>query len=117
MKFPCPPAEWVGMDVAPHMLVSHAAPEAYAPMTRAILAKLGYAILMPEEFYAITGDSGVKPMLRIVDERQLAEVPEDPEPLPIILLTADQLLDAGVEGLDADLELQGVIREPGQNLL
>ena len=94
------------MDVAPHMLVSHAAPEAYAPMTRAILAKLGYAILMPEEFYAITGDSGVKPMLRIVDERQLAEVPEDPEPLPIIMLTGRH----GTSGADA--RIIGAIRRP-----
>ena len=95
------------MDASPrHVIVSHAAPEAYAPMTRAILAKLGYAILMPEEFYAITGDSGVKPMLRIVDERQLAEVPEDPEPLPIIMLTGRH----GTSGADA--RIIGAIRRP-----
>lgn len=106
MKFPYPSAEWVGVDVSPHMLVSHAAPEAYAPMTRAILAKLGYAILMPDEFFAITGDSGVQPMLRIVDERQLAEVPEDPEPLPIIMLTGRH----GTSGADA--RIIGAIRRP-----
>ena len=37
--------------------------------------------------------------------------------LLIILLTTNQLLNTSIKGLDTDLELQGVIREPGQNLL
>ena len=38
-----------GMETAAvekHVLISHAGPEAYAPMTRVILAKLGYLILL-----------------------------------------------------------------------
>lgn len=88
------------------MLVSHAAPEAYAPMTRAILAKLGYAILLPDEFDTIVGSSGVRPKMRIVDERQMAEVPEDPDHLPIVVLTGRH----GVTG--ADPRIIGAIRRP-----
>ena len=41
---------WAGMEAAglKRVLISHAGPEAYAPMTRVILAKLGYLVLMPE---------------------------------------------------------------------
>ena len=88
------------------MLVSHAAPEAYAPMTRAILAKLGYAILLPDEFETIVGSSGVRPKLRIVDERQMAEVPDDQDNLPIVVLTGRH----GVTG--ADPRIIGAIRRP-----
>jgi len=95
------------MDASPHhLLVSHAAPEAFAPMTRAILAKLGYAILLPEEWETIVGDSGAKPAVRIVDERQLGEVPDEPEALPIIVLTGRH----GVIGADA--RIVGAIRRP-----
>ena len=95
------------MGASPHrILVSHAAPEAYAPMTRAILAKLGYAILLPEEIESVTGGTGVRPVLRIVDERQLAEVPEDADHLPIIVLTGRH----GVTG--ADSRIVGAIRRP-----
>lgn len=95
------------MDASPHrILVSHAPPEAYAPMTRPILAKLGYAILLPEEFEAVAGDPPVRPAVRIVDERQLAEVPEDADHLPIIVLTGRH----GVTG--ADSRIVGAIRRP-----
>ena len=95
------------MDGPPqHILVSHAAPEAYAPMTRAILAKLGYAILLPDEFETIVGDAPVRPTLRIVDERQLGEVPDDTDSLPIIVLTGRH----GVTG--ADSRIIGAIRRP-----
>jgi hypothetical protein len=95
------------MDGPPqHILVSHAPPEAYAPMTRAILAKLGYAILLPDEFETIVGDAPVRPMLRIVDERQLGEVPDDSDSLPIIVLTGRH----GVTG--ADSRIVGAIRRP-----
>ncbi|MDH5307212.1 MAG: PilZ domain-containing protein [Myxococcales bacterium] len=89
------------------ILVSHAPPEAYAPMTRAILAKLGYAILLPEEFEALAQEaSSVRPVLRIVDERQLGEVPEDATPVPILVLTGRH----GVTGADA--RIVGAIRRP-----
>jgi hypothetical protein len=89
------------------ILVSHAPPEAYAPMTRAILAKLGYAILLPEEFEELSRDTELgRPTLRIVDERQLAEVPEDGPSVPILVLTGRH----GVTG--ADPRIVGAIRRP-----
>jgi hypothetical protein len=76
-------------------------------MTRPILAKLGYAILLPEEFEAVTQDApDVKAALRIVDERQLAEVPDDPTNTPILVLTGRH----GVTG--ADSRIVGAIRRP-----
>jgi hypothetical protein len=96
------------MDVQPHrILVSHAAPEAYAPMTRAILAKLGYAILMPEEFDSLAEDAQLEhPALRIVDERNLAEVPEEADPVPIIVISGRH----GVTG--ADSRIVGALKRP-----
>lgn len=89
------------------ILVSHAPPEAYAAMTRPILAKLGYAILLPEEFEAVIEEApGVTAALRIVDERQLAEVPDDPSNVPLIVLTGRH----GVTG--ADSRIVGAIRRP-----
>jgi hypothetical protein len=102
------PADAGSMDGRPHhLIVSHAAPDAYAPMTRAILAKLGYAILMPDEYESLGAARGVQPpILRIVDERQLAEVPEDSVPLPLIVLTGRH----GVTG--ADSRIVGAVRRP-----
>jgi hypothetical protein len=96
------------MDIQPHrILVSHAAPEAYAPMTRAILTKLGYAILMPEEFEALVAGAGLeRPAVRIVDERNLAEVPEEAVPVPIIVISGRH----GVTG--ADSRIVGALRRP-----
>ena len=75
-------------------------------MCRAILAKLGYAILMPEEFELLQPD-GASPDLRIVDERNLAEVPDEEEPsVPIILLTGRH----GATGVDS--RIAGAIRRP-----
>jgi hypothetical protein len=89
------------------ILVSHAPPEAYAAMTRPILAKLGYVILLPEEFEAATEEApNVRAALRIVDERQLQEVPEDPSHVPILVLTGRH----GVTG--ADPRIVGAIRRP-----
>ena len=102
------PAEVSEMDPSsPRLIVSHAAPEAYAPMTRAILAKLGYMILLPEELEAVVGDvEDAHPLLRVVDERQLAEVPDEGEQLPIIVLAGRH----GVTG--ADPRIVGAIRRP-----
>lgn len=95
------------MGTSPNrFLLSHAPPEAYAPMTRAILAKLGYAILTPEEFERVAGEADVRPVLRIVDERQLAEVPDESDALPILVLAGRH----GVTG--ADGRIVGAIRRP-----
>jgi hypothetical protein len=93
----------------PHrLLVAHAAPEAIAPMTRVILAKLGYVIVTPEEFESL-GPEVVRrgPELRIVDERNLADVPEERGPaVPILVLTGRH----GVTG--ADPRIVGAVRRP-----
>lgn len=78
-------------------------------MTRAILAKLGYAILLPDEFESLARDAGpeeLRPAIRIVDERYLGEVPEDAEPVPIVALTGRH----GVSG--ADPRIVGALRRP-----
>jgi len=76
-------------------------------MTRPILAKLGYAILMPEEFEQVAaGSKDLRPAVRIVDERQLGEVPDAPDSLPIVVLTGRH----GVTG--ADSRIVGAVRRP-----
>ncbi len=88
------------------VLVTHAAPEAFAPMTRAILAKLGYAILEEDEFEdAAESLDRDRPDLRIVDERQLAEVPDELD-VPILVLCGRH----GVTG--ADSRIVGAVRRP-----
>lgn len=96
------------MDGRPHhIIVSHAAPDAYAPMTRPILAKLGYAILMPEEHESLRGVRDLAPpILRIVDERQLAEIADEGISLPLIVLTGRH----GVAGVDS--RIIGAVRRP-----
>lgn len=90
------------------LLVTHAAPEAFAPLSRAILAKLGYRIVEPEDFPAAAAELGIeRPHLRLVDERSLADVgdEEDP-PVPIVVLCGRH----GVTG--ADPRIVGAIRRP-----
>jgi hypothetical protein len=87
------------------ILAVHAAPEALAPMTRVILAKLGYVILTPEELESLGPEVECRgPELRIVDERRLAEVPEDL--VPIVVLSGRH----GVTG--ADPRIVGAVRRP-----
>jgi len=75
--------------VVRRIVLTHAGREGFTDMTRTILAKLGYPILSPEDFAHRCEHSGfVEPALRIVDERQLADVPEDAWPaLPIVVLS------------------------------
>ena len=70
-----------------HVLISHAGPEAYAPMTRVILDKLGYLILLQEELESISDLEDTRPLVRLLDERQSAEIPDDGDGIPIVLLT------------------------------
>jgi len=90
------------------VLLTHAAPEAFAEVSRTILARLGYALLTPEEFAASRESLGRElPDLRIVDERSLAELPEDGIPaIPLVVLTGRH----GVTG--ADPRIAGAIRRP-----
>ncbi len=88
------------------VLVTHAAPAAFAPTTLSILAKLGYAIVDPDVF-ARLADEYDRPDLYIVDERNLAEVPDDGgSPIPIVVLTGRH----GVTG--ADIRIAGAIQRP-----
>jgi hypothetical protein len=89
-------------------LVVHAGPEAFAPMTRVILARLGYAMIAPEEYEAQL-DSGEieRADLRLVDERRLAEVPDEPSgAVPIVMLCGRH----GVTG--ADPRIAGAVKKP-----
>ena len=95
------------MELSPHrLLLSHAPPEAYSTMTRVILGRLGYAILLPEELESLENSAALRPAVRIVDERQLAEIPEDDDPIPIVLLTGRH----GATG--ADPSIACAIRRP-----
>jgi hypothetical protein len=98
-----------GMETAAtekHVLISHAGPEAYAPMTRVILAKLGYLILLPEEIESISELAGIRPLVRLLDERQYAEIPDDGDGIPIVLLTGRH----GATG--ADPRIAGAVKRP-----
>jgi len=90
------------------VLVTHSAPEALAPITRAILGKLGYAILTPEEFETLAQSMDrVRPDLRIVDERSLFDVPDDEgSAVPIIVLTGRH----GTTGVDS--RIVGAVQRP-----
>jgi hypothetical protein len=92
-------------------IVAHARPESFVEHTLGILSRLGYQIMTPEEFEAQTVEdelAGLGPDLRIVDERRLGEVEDEPgeEPAPIILLTGRH----GVTGADA--RIAGAVRRP-----
>ena len=88
------------------LLVSHAPPAAFAPMTRVLLARLGYAILESDDFAKCADDHG-RPDCLLVDERNLAEL-EDYGGLsiPVVALTGRH----GVTG--ADSRIVGALRRP-----
>jgi hypothetical protein len=88
------------------VLVVHAAPEAFAPATLPILAKLGYGIFEPD-VWALRADDYDRPDCFLVDERRMAEVEEDGGPaVPIVALTGRH----GVTG--ADPRVLAAIRRP-----
>jgi hypothetical protein len=78
-------------------VASYAAESDYAPFARAMLWKLGYAVLPPDELEA--------PEARIVCESRLAEVASLP-PLPLILLTDRRPPEGG------DARVTGSVRRP-----
>ncbi len=90
------------------ILVTHAGPEAFAPMTHVIMAKLGYFLIDPDEWETRVAAGELKrPDLRLVDERRLAEVTEDGgAAIPIVALTGRH----GVTG--ADPRIVAAIRRP-----
>ena len=90
------------------VVLAHTTDESFAPMSRTILAKLGYTILTSEEFEKVAESlDRDRPDLRIVDERSLPEVPEDGGcSVPIIVLTGRY----GVTG--ADQRIAGAVKRP-----
>lgn len=90
------------------LVLSYASPDSYAPLSRGILAKLGYMIVSPEEFEEIAEELECdQPDLRIVEERNLPDVPENwGTPVPIIVLSGRH----GVVG--ADRRIAGAIKRP-----
>jgi hypothetical protein len=92
------------------LVISYAHPDAYAPLARAILAKMGFWIVAAEEIGELPPSRQRRPELRIVDERRLGEVPEDLEEdggaIPMIVLTGRN----GVTG--SDPRIIGAVRRP-----
>ncbi len=95
-------------DPRRRLILSYAREQDYVPLARAVLAKMGYAIVTEEERPSLPPHLvGRTPELRIVDERRLSEVPDDPESLvPLIMLTGSE----GVTG--ADPRVLGAVRRP-----
>ena len=88
------------------VLVCFAAPDAFASMTVSLLGRLGYAIVDPEAF-AEQAAPDDRPDAFLVDERLLAEVPDDGGPsIPIVVLTGRH----GVTG--ADVRVMGAVPRP-----
>jgi hypothetical protein len=75
-------------------------------MTRVILAKLGYLILLPEEMESIDDLADTRPLVRLLDERQFAEIPDDGDGIPIVLVTGRH----GATGADA--RIAGAVKRP-----
>jgi hypothetical protein len=93
-----------------HTILCHARREAFAQRTQSILGRLGYAIWLAEDYYARREDLRREdpPVLRLVDERRLAEVEDEPgdSPAPIVLLTGRH----GVTG--ADPRIVAAVKRP-----
>lgn len=93
-----------------HTLVCHARAQAFTPGTQVILGRLGYAIWPVEEYDARDADAREvdPPALRIVDERRLGEVEDEPgeRPVRIVLLTGRH----GASG--ADPRVVAAVKKP-----
>ncbi|MEN8181546.1 MAG: PilZ domain-containing protein [Myxococcota bacterium] len=91
------------------LLVAHARSDAFAPHARSILSKMGYAIVPAEDLDSLPEPLPEQtPDLRIVDERRLAEIPEDQEgqSVPVIVISGRH----GVTG--ADPRIVGAVPRP-----
>ena len=71
------------------LIISIARPSAFVPLSRAILGRMGYAIVPLEEWQTYPPLSKKAPLLALVDDRMFASVPasEPFDRLPILLLT------------------------------
>jgi hypothetical protein len=91
------------------LIISHARPDAYSPLARVVLAKMGYPIVSAEDWEDLpSADRDRTPDLRIVDERRIGEIPDDadlPE-IPMIVITGRH----GVSG--SDPRIVGAVGRP-----
>jgi hypothetical protein len=95
--------------LARRLIVTHAQPDAFAPLARSILTRTGYRIVSVEELSQLPPSiGGQRPDLRLVDERRLGELPDEGEDasIPIILLTGRH----GVSGVDP--RIVGAVARP-----
>lgn len=94
---------------ARRLIISHARPDAYSPLARVVLAKMGYPIVSAEDWEDLpNADRDRTPDLRIVDERRIGEIPDDadlPE-IPMIVITGRH----GVSG--SDPRIVGAVGRP-----
>ncbi len=101
------------LDALPRrLLVAHADPRAFAPMTRAILARMGYRIVVAEELGSLPPELVADPALLLVEDRLLGELDAawsghaGTPPAPIVLLT-------GRKGIATrDPRVVGAVRKP-----
>jgi hypothetical protein len=91
-------------------ILLHASRDALGPMTDVILAKLGYPIVLPEDFAVMRAEQpDLRPDMLLVDERRLGEAAAydgDDEEMPIVLLTGQH----GATG--ADRRIVGAVKRP-----
>ena len=76
---PTDPSDPTAPATPRHWLVSLARSSAFVPMTRAILGRLGYAIVPLEEWLAKASLQAHPPELCLVEERLIGELPGDRE--------------------------------------
>jgi hypothetical protein len=104
-----------GMEVSPdsagekrRLVVSIARPSAFVPLSRAILGRMGYAIVPLEEWQAVPPLAQREPTLALVDDRMFASLPagEPFDRLPILLLTGRE------PGRIEDRRVRGAISQP-----
>ena len=90
------------------LILTFARPDAYVPMARAILGRMGYAIVSPEEWQQ-TSLATRAPELCIVDDREPAPLLAEPRfsNTPLVLLCG-----RGQPGLD-DRRVVGAVARPG----
>jgi hypothetical protein len=90
------------------LVVSLARPSAYVPLARAILGRIGYAIVPLEEWQGFPDLARREPALCLVDDRMLGELPVEPpfDRLPVLLLGGRDAREHG------DRRVIGAISQP-----
>jgi hypothetical protein len=93
-----------------HTIVCHARPEAFAPGAWVLLCRLGYSLWLTEDYEKRAEDEREddRPAVRLVDERRLIEVEDEPgwTPTPVVMLTGRH----GATG--ADPRVVAAVRRP-----